>query len=521
MQAFQALARLFGVTLCVPQVTVAASGATSAPLADGFSGIWYEITQGAPGFPNKYGGGFATYPQQHTPIAVYAEQVHRTYFVYGGASPTTGRLQHMISYYDHKTGMVARPRVWLDNNNSTDAHDNPTLAIDGAGYIYMFSNTHGNNLRSYIRRSDAPFSIDGFDGLLSVDNNADVAVFGKQARFSYAQPWYVPHYNAFALLHTRYDTEAGLTDRNLYTTTSLDADQWTTKTPFAAASRGHYQISWLKGDGRTLGTAFNVHPASSKNGSGSDARTNLYYAESDDLTASWRTADGLTLNTPIITEATPALIYDYKAEGKNVYLKDLAYDRDGRPIILYLTSGGASPSADNGPRTLHTAHYDGSAWAITDVLVTDHNYDHGSLYIEDTDEGDQVWRIIGAFLPGPQAGATGGSIGSWSSTDRGATWVLDAELTPDATRNHTYPRRPLHAHEDFYALWADGDALNPSTSSLFFSDAAGNVYRLPELFPDGQMYARPILTAVIPEPASAALLAVGGLTLLARRCRGS
>ncbi len=41
-------------------------------------------------------------------------------------------------------------------------------------------------------------------------------------------------------------------------------------------------------------------------------------------------------------------------------------------------------------------------------------------------------------------------------------------------------RRPVNAHPGFYALWADGDALKPSESSLYFTDREGtHVWRLP------------------------------------------
>ena len=46
--------------------------------------------------------------------------------------------------------------------------------------------------------------------------------------------------------------------------------------------------------------------------------------------------------------------------------------------------------------------------------------------------------------------------------------------------NHTYARRPLDAHPDFYAMWADGDPLQPSESSLYFTDRDGrHVWKLP------------------------------------------
>lgn len=69
----------------------------------------------------------------------------------------------------------------------------------------------------------------------------------------------------------------------------------------------------------------------------------------------------------------------------------------------------------------------------------------------------------------------------WTSSDQGAHWKKVKALTHDSKLNHTYARRPLHAHPDFYALWADGSAWEPSPCRLYFTDREGtNVWQLPE-----------------------------------------
>ena len=59
-------------------------------------------------------------------------------------------------------------------------------------------------------------------------------------------------------------------------------------------------------------------------------------------------------------------------------------------------------------------------------------------------------------------------------------WCRVRQLTQDSPRNHTYVRRPVNAHPDFYAFWADGNALEPSESRLYFCDRNGNVRVLPD-----------------------------------------
>jgi hypothetical protein len=169
--------------------------APAEPLApdDGYRGIWYFNQSSKDEYRYKYSGGMATYPQQHAPVAVYRREVNRTFFVYGG---TTARspgdkqeLLHMVSYFDHATGTVPRPRILL-NKHTDDAHDNPTLAIDDAGHLWVFSPSHGTARPSYIHRSTKPYSIEDFERVFT-------------GNFSYPQAWHLPGLG-FLFLHTRY-----------------------------------------------------------------------------------------------------------------------------------------------------------------------------------------------------------------------------------------------------------------------------------------------------------------------------
>ena len=67
----------------------------------------------------------------------------------------------------------------------------------------------------------------------------------------------------------------------------------------------------------------------------------------------------------------------------------------------------------------------------------------------------------------------------WTSRDEGATWKRVKSLTPNSTTMHTYARRPLNAHPDFYAIWADGNTRRPSESRLYFADRSGVVRQFP------------------------------------------
>ena len=217
--------------------------------------------------------------------------------------------------------------------------------------------------------------------------------------------------------------------------------------------------------------AFNFHPQ----GKGLNWRTNLYYIETTDLGKTWKCANGHQLTLPLTNPASTALVHNYQSEGLKVYLKDIRFDAGEKPIILFIMSKGYKSGPENDPRTWTTARWTGKAWQIREAFTSDNNYDMGSLYIEE----DGTWRIIGPTETGPQSYNPGGEIAMWISRNLGQTWEKVKKLTKDSPRNHTYARRPVNAHPDFYAIWANGHGRKPSQSNLYFCDKQGNVRILP------------------------------------------
>ena len=416
---------------------------------DGYRGIWFTLGQVSE-HGDKYSGGLGTYTANHLPMAVHAAAVGRTFFVYGGTlAADQRRLLCMAGYYDHRTGRVPRPVVVHDKQNVNDPHDNPAINIDEQGHLWVFVSGPGRARPGFKYRGTAPFSIDAFERV-------------EQREMTYPQV-HVPPGGGFIHLMTRYTK-----GRELYWETSADGRKWDGDRKLAGMG-GHYQVSARQG-GR-VGTAFMYHP-----GGDVDRRTNLYYVQTPDAGKTWTTAGGAAVRTPLTEVKGPALLIDYETRGLNVYIHDLNFDRDGRPVILYLTSRGAKPGPQNGPYTWRVTHWTGRDWQTHDVTTSDHNYDTGSLYVED----DGEWRVLGPTDPGPQPNAAGGEMVAWSSRDRGATWRKAAQLTRGSRYNHTYARRPLGAADPFYTYWADGDPRKPSPSRLHFANRAGDrVWQLP------------------------------------------
>ncbi len=346
--------------------------------------------------------------------------------------------------------MVPRPTILLDKQ-TTDAHDNPAIAIDGEGYIWIFSNTHGPAVRSYIHRSTKPYSIDAFERV-------------AQISLSYGDPWYLPG-QGFMLVQNRY------TDgRAVAFQTSVDGREWS-KPALLAQFKGHYGIAEPAPDRKRVAVVFDYHPR------GLDTRTNLYYIETRDFGKTWTTVDGSAVETPLREVINPALVRNYEAEGLLVYVKDVKFDSAGHPVILYITSKGWQPGPANGPYVWWTARWDAAKWVIQKFTESDHNYDFGQLDIQ----RDGSWRIVATTDPGPKPFLTGGEVVMWNSADQGATWARLATVTQNSARHQTFPRIPVDAQDDFYAFWADGDPEKVSDSSLYFTNKAGSgVWKLPE-----------------------------------------
>lgn len=468
--------------LCVwlmggPRVQLQKTAWAAEPLAinapgDGYRGIWYFNQKSGDEYVYKYSGGLGTYCAKHRPFAVYRPQVEKTFFCYGGTTRESHRrLLHMVSYYDHKTGTVPRPTILLDKKTD-DAHDNPVIAVDEAGYVWIFSTSHGRSRPSYIHRSKRPYQIEAFELVDAVRdrNGAHVAI----DNFSYMQAWHLPRHG-FACFFTRYNDPV---QRTNFFMTSADGVRWSAWRRLAAIDWGHYQISTANEEKAVA--VFNYHP----DGKGLNWRTNLYYIETGDFGKSWQTVDGKPLEVPLTKPANAALVHDYAAEKRNVYLKDIRLDAEGRPVILYLTSKGYQSGPRNEPRTWTTARWTGRAWDIRPVTTSDNNYDMGSLYLE-----DGTWRIIAPTEPGPQRYNPGGEMAMWISRDQGRSWEKTRQLTAGSLMNHTYARRPVDAHPDFYALWADGHGREPSPSRLYFCNRDGDVFRLPRKMAED--FARP------------------------------
>ncbi|MGM0506734.1 MAG: BNR-4 repeat-containing protein [Bacteroidota bacterium] len=425
---------------------------------NGYRGIWFNLGQIGP-YGDKYSGGLGTYTANHIPMAVYSPGNEQTFFVYGGATGADDQqLVVMASWYDHKEHLVPKPTVVHVSPGVDDPHDNPSITLDPEGHIWVFVSGRSTRRAGYIYRSSKPYSTDHFERV-------------REDEFTYPQPWWTD--NGVLHLFTRYSN-----GRELYLERSPDGRKWEEPRKVAGIG-GHYQVSSWK-DG-VLGTFFNRHP-----GGNVDQRTDLYYIQSRDGGENWTTADGTPVHLPIEEEDHPARVRNLSAEGRLQYTVDLNWDRNGYPILLYVTSGSHEAGPASEPRRWELSRWTGSEWTHSVVARSDHNYDLGSLFVL-----EDRWVVVGPTGTGPQAWGTGGELERWESEDQGATWKKTKQMTVNSEYNHMYVRRPLHASDPFSLYWADGSPNEISPSRLYFGELSGERYwQLP--YEMDEPYATPI-----------------------------
>ncbi|MCK9641592.1 MAG: BNR repeat-containing protein [Prolixibacteraceae bacterium] len=429
---------IFGVLLIPFSIEILAQN----PTANGYKGIWFTLGQFSE-YGDKYSGGLGTYTANHIPIAIYAPEVKKTFFTYGGTTAKDERhLLIMVSYFDHLTKTVPKPVVVYDKEGVNDPHDNAAISIDGQGFIWVFVSGRNTARPGLIFKSSDPYSIESFNQI-------------KIGEMTYPQPWWFIS-KGFFYLFTKYTK-----GRELYWTTSPDGKYWAPDQKLAGMG-GHYQVS--NRIGNKMVSVFNYHP-----GGNVDKRTNIYLMQTEDLGRSWKTVDGKVLTLPLTDIHTPALVHDYEAEGKLVYLNDVNFDKEGNPVILAVISNDYRPGPKGDPREWTILHWKNGKWNLHKVCTSTHNYDMGSLYIE-----KGRWCIIGPTETGPQKFGAGGEVALWESKNEGVTWKKVRNITQNSPRNNSYARRPLSANPDFYSFWADGNADQLSESRFYFTNQKGN-----------------------------------------------
>lgn len=406
--------------------------------ADGYKGLWYKSVYSSE-YGYKYSGGLGTFSAQHKPAAIYSPDAAKTFFIYSGtASPDKSHLQIMISYFDHRTHRVPKPVIVHDKMGVNDPHDNASISIDSEGYLYVFISGRGRTRPGLIFRSRVPWSIESFEKIF-------------EGEILFPQPWWMKD-SCFMMMHTK-----NLRGRELFWSTGVDGKSWSRGLKLAGFG-GHFQVS--NAYDNKIFSVFTYFPERNV-----DRRTNLYLVQSGDMGKTWRTIDNKLLKTPLTDVRNDALVKDFEAENKLVFINDLNFDKEGNPVILAVISSDNQKVSYNKPKDYMVIYWRDSKWNFVTICEADHNYDMGPLYIS-----GEEWRVIAPTEPGPHKNVTGGEMVLWISKDEGVNWTRVKQITQDSRFDNSYARRPVSAHKEFYSYWADGDAEKMSESRLYFTD---------------------------------------------------
>ena len=420
----------------------------------GYRPIWFELNQKYE-YGDKYSGALGTYTAKHHPLAIYADAVNKTFFVYGGTkSADSKHLLCMIGEYDHGSGLVSQPMVVCDKMGVSDPHDNPSILIDDQGYIWVFVSGRGRKRMGFKYKSKNPYSVDGFRKISTEE-------------MTYPQPKKMGsgYFNFF----TKY---TGV--RHLYFEKSINGKDGSTDKMLAAIPEkkgeksGHYQVSALFNE-KKIGTFFNRHP----NGK-VDQRTDLFYLQTREKGDTWSTVDNQLIEIPVTDINSPSKVVDYAKLEKNIYLKDMTYDPQGNPICLYIRSNGHEPGPKSSPYEWCITRWNGDEWMTHIITTSDHNYDMGSLLFQ----GEKLY-LIGPTAIGPQKWGVGGELQLWTSNDLGKNWIKKKDLTQNSLVNHSYVRKSEIFKSPFVFFWASGHAHQFGKSELFFGNLEGNIWQLP------------------------------------------
>ena len=71
-------------------------------------------------------------------MAIYVPEVENIFLVYGRAKERQDIYWRWPPTYDHSYHLVPRPTIVHDKESVDDPHDNPSIALDETGHVWVF-----------------------------------------------------------------------------------------------------------------------------------------------------------------------------------------------------------------------------------------------------------------------------------------------------------------------------------------------------------------------------------------------
>lgn len=397
-------------------------------------GIWYALAQKFNGIP-KYSGGFATYTANHTPMAI--DRNGDVYYTFAQDGPA-GTMQVGVAVLRGSTAQTS-VQILRTEMASRDPHQNVTLSIDDAGYVYVYQSARNNDpapsMQGLIWKSVTPYTLPTASHLLGAGHNR-----------AYLQPWHIAGQQV--QVFTQYAGELNgpkVRHPSVYNPSCHSA----------AGARlfdaGGYAISLYKNN--RLHVVHNFHRAgevtfdhptipgsqyTEYGASHPDLRSNLYYMYSDDGGCQWKNIQGQVVSLPVNPQAAPTQIYNSFASGKPfIYLQDLDVQADGSVVVLAVDSSHYSPVQGSREHVVYKITPAG-AYSRQVLRPTNHNYNVGFLF--------QRLGETFAVLPDRSSGFEQYSGGNLVvMRDIGTNWAIYLGCNSTSLHGHyNYARRILN-----------------------------------------------------------------------------
>jgi len=392
---------------------------------------WYSYDSD----PQWYGSPSGIFFTSTRPQAIRYNGTHnRTYIVYGGQGNPAGIN---ITYYDHTGGTVATKVKVDDNPCGTDAHGNPSLAIDGSGYLYVFYGSETCALK--VKKSTNPEDISSWGAAVTISPSDD----------EYPQPFFIGS-TLYVFYRHRVSDSPYIKSFGFKKSTD-NGSTWSSYNEIIKFGAPSNIYGVVKRGNESPTPSIHIAWMSFRwvDYSNNDFK-NTYYTYSDSGGTTWKKRDGTTLTLPMDESTSDQVL----ASGTDDdWPLDIQLDSSNNPYILNIVGVRNGTHDNRGTFAFKFHKWNGAVWTTTTIATgADHLFDRGALRVVDSNN-------FKAYLTlGGQAGQDGGEIQEYSSSDGGATFSKTDNITSESGgMEHNYPKVVENASTDLQLIWGYGD----------------------------------------------------------------
>lgn len=358
---------------------------------------------------------FSSTREMYEPVGEYRNGV--TYIAWVDKA-----TEFFVTAFDHATSSFNIVKIGLASDVTGDAdHANPTLCIDGDGYIYVFYGCHNSQL--VYRKSTNPYDISAWSSKLSVHTATEA---------TYPLPIVIGSKILVFYRHGNSDNKS----QNVVETTN-GGTNWTNNTVLLNPSNSTWAYTYgIAYSGNNIHFVTNLRPLGAI---ATDPFGYSYYMKSTDAGATWQKADGTAYTLPADQNTLE------QVAGDGSYPGDIKLNSQGYPYLTYM---------NNATIGVKFKRWNGSAWTTAVDVCQVGTYQFETIRMDIINDSTiDIYTIKGT-------GGTmnGGDIYRYRSTDTGATWSLAERVTTDATSTyrHYFPRLIRNAHPSMKMFYTSG-----------------------------------------------------------------